>query len=164
MYWLAFTQHCRRRRQWHGRSLPDNIPWWWFLDGRTCFREALVHTWKCATWPVPLSMSIQLYLLHLAQEDATQYIDFNDIFEFPDVMLSAEKDEVPSLEDILRLWRSCKMIVYKISLFTKIKHWNCLWYTPGLSVIYCMINNMFMNSGTPMCNLDIHIDKLCTLP
>ena len=32
-----------------------------------------------------------------------QYIDLNDIFEFPDVMMSADDDDAPSLEDILKL-------------------------------------------------------------
>ena len=41
--------------------------------------------------------------LHLTQEDALQYIDPNDIFKFPDVIVSASNDDVPSLEDILRL-------------------------------------------------------------
>ena len=40
--------------------------------------------------------------LHLALEEAPQYMDLHDIFEFPDVMVSAD-DDVPSLEDILRL-------------------------------------------------------------
>ena len=41
--------------------------------------------------------------LHLIQEDAPQYIDLSDIFKFPDVIISASDDDVPSLEDILRL-------------------------------------------------------------
>ena len=54
-----FTQHGSRRRQWHGRTLLNSISWWWFLDGRICSRETLVHTWWCSIWSVPLSMSIQ---------------------------------------------------------------------------------------------------------
>ena len=61
-------------------SLDDNF---WMED--TCSREANVHTWK---WP---NMSCSLYAcpydlnqLHLTQEDL-QYIDLNDIFDFPDV-------------------------------------------------------------------------------
>ena len=49
-------------------------------------------------------MSYDLNLLHLAQEDSMQYIDLHDIFDFPDVMVSAD-DDMPSLEDILELWR-----------------------------------------------------------
>ena len=41
--------------------------------------------------------------LHLAQEDASQHINLNNIFEFPDVMTSAGDDDIPSLEDIFRL-------------------------------------------------------------
>ena len=37
---------------------------------------------------------------HLTHEDAMQYIDLNDIFDFPDVMVFAD-DDVPSLEGIL---------------------------------------------------------------
>ena len=32
-----------------------------------------------------------------------QYIDLNDIFEFPDVMVSTSDDDIPSLEDNLKL-------------------------------------------------------------
>ena len=31
-----------------------------------------------------------------------EYIDLNDIFDFPDVMVSAD-DDIPSLEDVLKL-------------------------------------------------------------
>ena len=41
--------------------------------------------------------------LHLTQEDALQYIDLNDIFKFSDVIATARNEDVPSLEDILRL-------------------------------------------------------------
>ena len=34
--------------------------------------------------------------LHITQEDSVQYFDLKDIFEFPDVMVSADND-VPSL-------------------------------------------------------------------
>ena len=53
------TQHSRRRRWWHRRTLPDSISWWQFLDGRTYSREAPVHTWRFPIWSVPLSMSLQ---------------------------------------------------------------------------------------------------------
>ena len=56
---LPLSQHSRRRRQWCRRTLPNSIPWWWFLDGRTCPTDTLVNTWKCATWSVPLSVSKQ---------------------------------------------------------------------------------------------------------
>ena len=46
--------------------------------------------------------------LQLTQEDAMQYIYLNDIFDFPDVMVFANNNDVPSLEDVLRLWRRCR--------------------------------------------------------
>ena len=49
----------------------------------------------------PYSCQYDLNQLHLTQEDA-QYMDLNDIFDFPDVMVSAD-DDMPSLEDILKL-------------------------------------------------------------
>ena len=55
---LLLTQHSRGRRWWHGRTLPNSISWWWFMDGKTSSREVTVNTWRCPTWSVPLSMSI----------------------------------------------------------------------------------------------------------
>ena len=49
----------------------------------------------------PYPCPYDLNQLHLTQEDA-QYMDLNDIFDFPDVMVSADHD-MPSLEDILKL-------------------------------------------------------------
>ena len=49
----------------------------------------------------PYPCPYNLNQLHPTQEDAVQYIDLNDIFEFPDVMVSAEDDDVPRLEEIL---------------------------------------------------------------
>ena len=43
----------------------------------------------------PYPCQYHLNQLHYTQEDATQYIDLNDIFEFPDVMMSANDDNVP---------------------------------------------------------------------
>ena len=56
----------------------------------------------------PYSCPNNLNQQHLAQEDAMQYIDLNDIFEFPNVMVSANDDDIPSLEDILELQRICR--------------------------------------------------------
>ena len=42
-----------------------------------------------------------LHPLHLTQEEAPHNVDNSDIFEFPDVMVSADDDDAPSLEDIL---------------------------------------------------------------
>ena len=49
--------------------------------------------------PCPYSLN----QLNHTQEDAIKYIDLNDIFNFPDVMLSANDDDIPSLEDTLEL-------------------------------------------------------------
>ena len=38
-----------------------------------------------------------LNLLHLTQENAPQYTDLNNTFEFPDVMMSANDNNAPSL-------------------------------------------------------------------
>ena len=62
-----------------------------------CIHENLQHD-LC-----PYPCLYGLNLLHLAQEDAPQYIDLNDIFKFHDVIASASNDDVPSLEHILRL-------------------------------------------------------------
>ena len=48
-------------------------------------------------------MSMWFNQVHHAQKDAMQYIDLNDIFEFPDIMMSANDEYTPSLEDILKL-------------------------------------------------------------
>ena len=51
----------------------------------------------------PYPCPCNLNPLHLMQEEALQYTDLSDIFEFPDVVLSTSDDDVPSLEDILEL-------------------------------------------------------------
>ena len=55
-------------------------------------------------YPCPYSLNP----LHLTQEDAPQYIDLSDIFEFPNVIVTASDEDVPSLEDILGLKRRYK--------------------------------------------------------
>ena len=60
-----------------------------------CIHENSQH--DLCPYPCPCSLNP----LHLTPEDALQYIDLNDIFEFPDVIVSASDDDVPSLEDIL---------------------------------------------------------------
>ena len=62
-----------------------------------CIHEKVQHD-LC-----PYLCPYNLNLLHLAQGDAMQCIDLNDIFEFPDVMVSANDDDAPRLEDILGL-------------------------------------------------------------
>ena len=60
-----------------------------------CIHENSQH--DLYPYPYPYSLNP----LHLTQEDALQYIDLNNIFEFPDVIVSASNDIVPSLEGIL---------------------------------------------------------------
>ena len=66
-------------------------------ERQLCIHEDAQH--DLCPYPCPYDLNQQ----HLAQEDAMQYIDLNDIFEFPDVMVSANNDEIPNLEDILKL-------------------------------------------------------------
>ena len=77
-------------------SLDDNF---WMKDPvperHLCIHEDAQH--DLCLYPCPYDLN----QLHLAQEDV-QYIDLNDIFDFPDVMVSADND-MPSLEDILKL-------------------------------------------------------------
>ena len=79
-------------------SLDDNI---WIEEPvperHLCIHENAQH--DLCPYPCPYSLN----QLHHAQEDAIQYIDLDDIFDFPDVVLSAADDDVPSLEDILEL-------------------------------------------------------------
>ena len=78
-------------------SLDDNV--WMeqpFPERHLCIHENSQH--DLCPYPCPYSLNA----LHLPQEDNLQYIDLNDIFEFPVVIVSAS-DDVPSLEDILRL-------------------------------------------------------------
>ena len=49
----------------------------------------------------PFPCPYDLNQLHITQEDV-QYIDLNDIFDIPDVMVSAD-DDMPNLDDILEL-------------------------------------------------------------
>ena len=79
-------------------SLEDNF---WMEDlvpeRHLCIHENSQH--DLCPYPCPYSLN----LLHLAEEDAPQYIDLSDIFEFLDVIVSASNDDVASLEDILGL-------------------------------------------------------------
>ena len=78
-------------------SLDDNF---WIehpiLENHLCIHD--VQHALC-TYPCPYDLN----QLHPTQEDM-QYMDLNDIFDFPDVMVSAD-DDMPSLEDNLKLWR-----------------------------------------------------------
>ena len=60
-----------------------------------CIHEDAQH--DLSPYPCPYDLN----QLHLTQEDV-QYINLNDIFDFPDVMVSAD-DDMPNQEDILKL-------------------------------------------------------------
>ena len=64
---------------------------------RHCIHENSQH--DLCPYPFPYSLN----LLHLTQEDAPWYIDLNDIFEFPDVIVTASDEDTLSLKYILRL-------------------------------------------------------------
>ena len=89
-------------------SLDDNV---WMEEPvpvrHLCIHENSQHD-LC---PYPCLYSLNL--LHLIEEDNPQYIGLNGIFKFPDVIVSASDDDVPSLEDILRLYKKIQTIVYK---------------------------------------------------
>ena len=79
-------------------SLDDNF---WMKEPvperHLCIHEDVQH--DLCPYPCPYDLN----QLHLAQEDTVQYIDLNEIFELPDIMVSANNDDIPSLEDILEL-------------------------------------------------------------
>ena len=66
-------------------------------ERQLCIHEDAQH--DLGPYPCPYNLNQQ----HFTQEDAVQYIDLNDIFEFTDVMVSANNDDIPSMEDILDL-------------------------------------------------------------
>ena len=71
---------------WMEESIPER---------HLCIHKDTQH--DVCPYPCPYDLN----QVHLAQE-AVQYIDLNDIFDFPDVIESAD-DDIPSLEDILKL-------------------------------------------------------------
>ena len=76
------------------------------LDDSFCMEGPVPERHLCIHEDAQLNLSpypcpYDLNQLHLAREDV-QYIDPNDIFDFPDVMVSAD-DDMPSLEDSLEL-------------------------------------------------------------
>ena len=76
-------------------SLDDNI----WMEEPVPERHLCIHeTHDLCPYPCLYSLNP----LHLTQEDAMQYIDLNNIFEFHDIIESASNNDVPSLEDILR--------------------------------------------------------------
>ena len=64
-----------------------------------CIHEDAQHDFYTYLCPYDLNW------VHLTQEDM-QHIDLSDILDFPDIMLPAD-DDMPSLEDILKLQRQC---------------------------------------------------------
>ena len=74
------TQHSRRRGLWHGRTLPNSISLWQFLDGRACSRGI------CAYLKMPNMISALIHVhtvlnqLNHTQGDAIQYIDLDDLW------------------------------------------------------------------------------------
>ena len=50
-------------------------------------------------YPCPYSLD----QLHLAPDYAMQYMDLSDIFNFPDVITTANDKDIPNLEDVLQL-------------------------------------------------------------
>ena len=84
-------------------SLDDNF---WMEEHvperHLCIHYSVQH--DLCPYPCPYDLN----QLHLTQEDAVQYIDLNDIFEFPDGMVSANDDDIPNMEDVLKLCRRCK--------------------------------------------------------
>ena len=79
-------------------SLDDNF---WMeepiAERHLCIHENSQH--DLCPYPCPYNLN----LLHLTPEDAPQYIDLDEIFEFPAVVVSASDDDISSLKDILRL-------------------------------------------------------------
>ena len=67
------------------------------LERHLCIHENAQHD-LC-----PYPCLYDLNPLHLAQKNTVQYIDHNDIFDFPDGMVSVDDNDVPSMEDILGL-------------------------------------------------------------
>ena len=85
-------------------SLEDNI---WMEEPvperHLCIHENSHH--DLCPYPCPYSLNP----LHLPQEEAPYYIDLSEIFGFPDVVISASDDDVPSLENILGLLKKIQM-------------------------------------------------------
>ena len=63
--------------------MEDPVP-----ERQLCIHENLPHD----VYPYPCPYGLNP--ICLAQEDASQYIDLNHIFEFPDVIVSASDDDV----------------------------------------------------------------------
>ena len=77
-----------------GIWIEEQVP-----DRHLCIHEHSQHD-LC---PYPCSYSLDQ--LHLIPEYAPtpQYMNLSDIFDFPDVMTTASDEDIPSLEDVLKL-------------------------------------------------------------
>ena len=121
-------------------SLNDNF---WMEEPvperHLCIRE---HSRDLCPYPCPYSLN----LLHLTQEDSSQYIDPSDIFKFSDVIVSASNDDVSSLEDFkedtINILQNF-FVHEDRTLKQPVMH-------SQITLICCLINDMFMNSDTTM--------------
>ena len=79
-------------------SLDDDV---WMEESvsvrHLCIHENSQH--DLCPYPCPYSLN----QLHLSQNDASQYVDLSDIFDFPDVITTTSNKDIPNLEDILKL-------------------------------------------------------------
>ena len=68
-------------------------------DGHLCIHEHSQH--DLCPYPCPYSLD----QLHLTPEYTLthQYIDLSDIFDIPDVITSTSDEDIPNLEDVLKL-------------------------------------------------------------
>ena len=66
-------------------------------EGHLCIHENSQH--DLCPYPCPYSFNP----LWLTQNDAPQYMDLSNIFNFPDVMTTASDEDITNLEHILKL-------------------------------------------------------------
>ena len=55
-----------------------------------------IHNMNLCPYPCLYSLN----QLHLTQNDALQYMDLSNTFDFPDVITTASNEDIPNLEDI----------------------------------------------------------------
>ena len=69
-------------------------------DGHLCIHEQS-QPYNLCPYPCPYSLD----QLHLTPEyaPALQCMDLSNTFDFPDVMTTASSEDIPSLEDVLKL-------------------------------------------------------------
>ena len=71
-------------------------------DRHFCIHEQLQPHDLCPN-PCPYSLDQPHPTLEYAP--APQYMDLNNIFDFPDVMTTTSDEDILSLEDVYRLWK-----------------------------------------------------------